>query len=251
MLLPTSIKHAALAAYVCLAMACSQRPAPVSGPGLELQGEPEQYSATIVNSIDDGVERELNVTRIFKSGDLRREEWTEQGAERALIWRLDLGKSYLLDLEQRCYVETEITPNEDLKARNQSTGSGSPSSEAGSAPRGSAGVSRDAVEGEAVDRAFGDGPSAGRVETRRLADQTIDGHPCAVSEQRAIFSDDHVEVTTTFRARDLNGLAIKVETGSINNGVKLIARWRDIRSDLPADAFMVPAGFKKVDKLSR
>lgn len=244
MQLPTSIKLAAVAACVCLAMACSRRPAPVNDPGLEVQGEPEQYSATIVCSVDDGVERELNVTRIAKSGDFRREEWTEQGALRALIWRPDLGKSYLLDLEQRCYVETDITPNDDLKTQNQSTGSRSLSPDAEFATRESAGVSR-----EAVDRAFSDAPSPGRVETRRLADQTFDGHPCAVSEQRAIFTDDDVEVTTTFRARDLNGLAIKVETGSGNNGAKLITRWRDIRIDVPADAFMVPAGFKKIDKL--
>ena len=247
MQLPTSIKLAAVAAYICLAMGCNQRSATVNSPGPELQGEPEQYSATIVCSVDDGVERELNVTRIARSGDLRREEWTEQGAARALIWRLDLGKSYLLDLEQRCYVETDITPNDDLKSQNQLTASRSPSSEAEFAPRGD---SRDAVKGETVDRVVSDAPSPVRVETRRLADQTIDSHPCAVSEQRAIFSDDDVEVTTTFRARDLNGLAIRVETGSTNGNAKLITQWRDIRRDVPDDAFTVPAGFKKIDRLS-
>ncbi|HSO75033.1 MAG TPA: hypothetical protein VLU47_09355, partial [Blastocatellia bacterium] len=99
-----------VAVCVCIAIACHRQPGAVDDPGAEISGEPEQFSAIIVYAVDDGIERELRVTRIFKSGDLRREEWIERGESRASIWRPDLGKAYLLDVEGHCYLESDATP---------------------------------------------------------------------------------------------------------------------------------------------
>jgi hypothetical protein len=244
-----SIKLAAVSICVCLALACNRTPT-TDEPGADIAGEPEQFTAIIVSSIDEGVERELSVTRVFKSGDLTRAEWTEQGEPRALIWRPDLGKSYLLDIGQRCYIETDITPRDVPEAHKESDSLQNRTSE-DSAVRSSASVSREAITGDVVDRAFGDAPAPVSVDTRRLADNMIDGHPCAVTERRAIFVDDRVEVTTTFRARDLNGLAIRVEASSTNSGAKLTTSWRDIRTDVPAEVFIVPFDFRRVEKLSQ
>src|SRR5688572_24821947 len=74
----------------------------------EPAGEPEQYSATVVRTIDDGTTRETSITGEARSGEKRREEWTEQDQNRALIWRPDLGKGFLLDLDRRLFVELDI-----------------------------------------------------------------------------------------------------------------------------------------------
>lgn len=251
-MLLSALNRLALAAVcVSLAMACNSgsEPGDVEVPA----GEPEQYSATVVRSVDDGSERELNVTRIFKSGDLRRQEWTEMGESYALIWRPDLGKLYALDLERRCYVENEMNNTQAaiLPEHEPSAFQSLASEDVTKVPHSSS-SSRDRVDAEAVERALGDAPSADRVETRRLPDKTIDGHSCTVLERRAISFDNHVEVTTTFFARDLGGIAIRVETASgAETGTRLITTWRDIRLNAPADAFVVPSDFRRVDKLSR
>src|SRR6266478_5689512 len=95
---------------VVLTNGCRNRVLPGdSDSNLEPAGEPEQYSATVVRIIEDGTSRETSVSREARSGEKRREEWTEEGQNRALIWRPDLGKSFLLDLDGRAYVEFEIT----------------------------------------------------------------------------------------------------------------------------------------------
>lgn len=254
MQLRTLISLAVATVCVCIAISC-RRPAAVDDPGTELSGEPEQFSATIVHAVDDGVERELSVTRIFKSGNLRREEWIEQGESRALIWRLDLGKTYLLDIEGRCYVESGIAPDiTSDNALNESTVSQNRSPEGELMYQSSASGSRDEIAGELVDRALDHPPSPVHVENRRLSDRTIDGHPCAVFERREVFAGNHSSVTTIFRARDLNGLAIRIETtgpGEASEGAKLITKWLDFRGDVPPDVFTVPADFRRVDKLPR
>jgi hypothetical protein len=248
-----SIRLIALAVCACLAIACQRQPDSIGGhPDTGLAGEPEQFSATVVRSIEDGAERDLSVTRIFKSGDLRREEWIEQSESRAVIWRADLGKSYLLDLDRRLYVESDIRPDSALRPERESTSSERAAAPAESEARSSA-LIPDEVRAEAVERAVGSAPLPVRVESRSLSDRTIDGHPCAVIESRETFAGGHVEVTTCFRARDLRGLAIRIEIGPITgtNGAKLITKWRDILVDVPADAFVVPSDFRKVDKLMR
>jgi hypothetical protein len=248
-----SMRLVALAVCACLAIACHRQPESMGGdPDTGLAGEPEQFSATVVRSLEDGAERDLSVTRIFKSGDLRREEWIEQGESRAVIWRVDLGKSYLLDLDRRLYVESDVRPDSSLRPESESTNSETTAAPAKSEARNSA-LSPDGVRVEAIERAFGSAPLPVRVESRSLSDRTIDGHPCAVIERRETFAGDHVEVTTCFRARDLRGLAIRVEMGPVTgtSGAKLVTKWRDILFDVPADAFVVPSDFRKVDKLTQ
>lgn len=234
-------------------IACRSRPRPDPDAGPVTAGEPDTYSATVVSAIDDGAVREASVTRVARSGELRREEWTEQAGRRALIWRPDEAKVFLLDLDRRMYVEL-ISP---LGAGSK-LGAGRPGTEAGQAIAGDdTGVtrasddSRRAVDPEAVERAVNDAPSPERVETRLLADQTIEDHVCRVSEQRAFFPDGHAELTRTFRAPDLGGLVIRIETSAEprDESVKVIVSRRDIKTDVSPDEFVVPAGFRKVDKL--
>src|SRR5436309_9764236 len=93
-----------------LTYGCRNRVSPSDGDSnVEPAGEPEQYSARVVRIIEDGKSRETSVSREARSGEKHREEWTEEGQNRALIWRPDLGKIFLLDLDGRAYVEFEIT----------------------------------------------------------------------------------------------------------------------------------------------
>jgi hypothetical protein len=166
---------------------------------------------------------------------MRREEWSEQGATRALIWRPDLGKCFLLAPEKQEYIESSLNAVDSLTAPPTSTAT-------------SAG---DLISPESIDRAFSDVPSPTTVETRSLADQVIDNHACQVIEQRRTYADGHVEITVTFHARDLNGLAIREESQSTASSVKVITERRDIRTEVSPDEFAVPARFKRVDKLGR
>src|SRR3981081_3998916 len=82
-----------------LTNACrTSRPPGDAEADAEAAGEPEQYSATVVRTFDDGTTRETTITRESRCGDMHREEWTERDQNRALIWRPDLGKGFLLDL---------------------------------------------------------------------------------------------------------------------------------------------------------
>jgi len=233
-------KLAVAAVCVALAIACNSRSKRASDPA----GEPERYSATVVRSVNDGVERELIIARIFRSGDLWRQEWNESYA---LIWRPDLGKTYELDLARSCYVENETNPQEaNLPAGEQAAEATPDIPDLVDGVRGKAGA-------EAVEQALGDAPSPELIETQQLSNTTVDGYDCEVFERRETFSDNHVVLTTTFRARELGGLAIRVETGPVPGagGTRLIIKLRDIRLDVPAEAFVVPADFRKVDKLPR
>jgi len=226
---------AAATLLISASTGCRSRPQPVADADPGLAGEPENYSATVVRAIDDGAERELSVTRIARSGELRREEWIEQGGARALIWRPDQGKAFLLDLDKRIYAELPLSFNPEGVPETRL-----PSDDA-----------QRAIAPEAIDRILDNAPSPVRVETRLLADQTIDNHLCKVYEQRAIFSDGNAEITKSFRALDLGGLALRIEIMAEpqNGGDKLIISRRDVKPDVSPEEFIVPAEFKKVDKL--
>jgi hypothetical protein len=233
---PTLVR---LAAAVMLLMTsatgCRSRTQPLADVDPGLAGEPENYSATIVRAIDDGAERELSVTRIARSGELRREEWSEQGSRRALILRPDQGKAFLLDLDNQLYTELPLSFSSGGEPETRA-----PSDDADHT-----------VEPEAIERALGNAPSPVRVETRLLADQTVENHLCKVYEQRAVFSDGHAEITKSFRALDLDGLALRIEIAAEpqNGSGKFIISRRDVRPDVSPEEFVVPAGFKKADKL--
>jgi hypothetical protein len=210
--------------------------APIAGNEVELvqQSEPEEYSATIIRTVDAS---EVSVTRIARSGEMRREEWSEQGGARALISRPDMGKAFLLDLDKQIYVEMDSSPNASRQSEiNSSNESTARDDESGVRP-------------DALERAFDDAPLPSRVEARALEDQTIENQSCKVFEQRAIFDDGHIEVTKVFCARDLNNLAIRIEMQS-EGGVKVITERRDVKTKVAPDQFVVPSGFKKVDRLA-
>src|SRR5258708_37858162 len=80
---------------VLLSVGCRNRPRPGEIESEDkLKGEPDRYSATIVRTIDDGARQETTITREARSGEQRREEWTEQSHNCALVWRPYVGKSY-------------------------------------------------------------------------------------------------------------------------------------------------------------
>jgi hypothetical protein len=245
-------------------IACRNRTQPVADAETGPAGEPENYSATVVRAIDDGVEREVSVTRVARSGEMRREDWTEQGGHRALIWRPDQGKAFLLDIDKQTYVELPLSfdmPGEpgarspaaaDRQARSHNASSRNASSrQVAGAAANSSEINADAVGG-----LLGDAPSPVSVEVRALADEAIGNYVCKVSERRAVFSDGHKEVTRTFRAPDLAGLPIRIEiSADPQSGTektiieKTIIMRRDIKTDVSPDEFVIPTGFKKVDKL--
>ena len=205
---------------------------------LEPAGEPDQYSATVSRIVDDGTRREASITREARSGEMRRQEWAEQDGTRALIWRPDLGKCFLVDLNRRVYVELPLIPHaQEL----QSPGADARSSEA-------SGADPDDGAFQAIDRVIDEPLSPVSVESLTLPDEVIEGHLCKVSERRASFGDGHTEVTRLFRAPDLGGLALRVEVAGAGNE-RVITERRQVRTEVPADTFDVPANFRKVDKL--
>jgi hypothetical protein len=214
------------------------RPADVESEP-EPRGEPDHYSTTIVRTTDDGANEETTITREIRSGDQRREEWTEQGHKRALIWRPDLGKSYLLDLDRRVYVEIAVIA---VIAGKQNLHDDSHLQE-----RASAGSTNGFVQ--MVDRGLDDAASPDREERRTLADSEIAGHSCKVYEHRVTFPDGHTEITRMFRATDLAGLALRAESETEPATVRVITERKDVSLDVELDLFTVPANFKKVDKL--
>jgi len=215
--------------------ACKKRAA--DGRDILPVGEPDRYAATVVRIIDDGAKQEVNITREFRAGDMRREEWNEQGRNRALICGLNLENGILLDLDAETYVELEKAVD--------ATASG-PTNRFGGLQKQKPEAA--ALEGgtlQAIDRAFDEVRSPDRVETRMLASEVIDGHRCSVYEQRSFFPDSRTEVTKSWRADDLSGLALRIENTAEPGGVKVITERRDVRTDIPADAFVVPPNYKK------
>jgi hypothetical protein len=175
---------------------------------------------------------------------MRREEWSEQGSTRALISRPDIGKAFLLDLDKKIYVELDLSSGVAGRSSNESTARDDKAGGRPSAPE------PRAPEPSALERAIDDAPSPSRIEAQALADQTIENRSCKVIEQRAIFDDGHIEITRVFCARDLNDLAVRIEMQS-EGGVKVITERRDVKTTVAPDQFVVPEGFKKVEKLAQ
>lgn len=210
---------------------------------VEQAGEPEQYSATVVRTVHAGTTSEISVTREARSGEKRRQEWTEQDQNRALIWRPDLGKSFLLDLDRRVYVEMEITAHHVPESEAGASATDVSSSRNAHGPY----VGNSAVH--VVDQSLDDEQSPAGVETRILSPVVIDGHSCRVYEQRTTFIDGHTEITRRFRADDLGGLALRIESESEGGAVKVTTERRDVGIEVAPDAFAVPADFKRIGSL--
>ena len=184
--------------------------------------------------------RETSASSVARRGDWRREQWTEAGGARAVILRPDLGKGYLLDLNDRLYVEFDFAASPAASPPTDGARE--------TAARASESEAPAAINVGEVDRALSDAPAPVQDETRVLADQTLQDHTCQVIEERATFADGRVEVTRSHRARDLAGLPLLIEVESAS-GARLTIERRDIRLDVANDDFAVPAGFRKVDRL--
>jgi hypothetical protein len=236
----------ALAMSMMLSSGCRNRTQPGEGDGgVKPAGEPEQYSATVIRIVEDGTRRETSVTREARSGEKRREEWTEEGKERALIWRPDIGKAFLLDLARRTYLEIDIAAAQPSESRGETREPHGPSNVKGG---GRIGAADSTVQ--AIDQYFDDAQPPIRVETETLSPSVIDGHACVVSRRRAVFPDGHTETTTRFQATDLSGLLLRIESGTEQGSARMITERRDVRSAVAPDAFDVPAGFTRVQKLT-
>ena len=226
---------------VLIAGACHHRQSETSNVDVGASGQPFEYSATIIRTIEDGSDHPPTITREICSGDKRREDWTEDGHNHGVIWRPDLGKAFLLDLDQRLYVEIDLiqaankpnneTNKENLREHDEAKNN-----------------STDALV-QMVDRAIDDSPMPDEVQTRLLRTETIDAYTCKVYERRSSLPDGHIEIVRTFRASDLAGLALKIETESEPATSKVTTLRTEVRLDVSPDAFIVPPDFKKVEKL--
>jgi len=223
--------------------ACRRQRMPDRENVQEETGEPDQYSATIIHTIDDGTTRMAIITREARSGDMRRQEWTEGDQNRALIWRPDTGKNFLLDLERRVYVELEIGAVR-LGQLDE-----------GGAKSGARSIVRNPDESNAaesalqrIDRYVDDSPSPTSIEIQNLPTVVIDGYQCRVFEQRASFPDGHTEVTKRFRAVDLAGLILRIESVAGDGSAKVRTERKDVRIEVAPDAFVVPSDFKRIER---
>ena len=225
---------------VALTIGCRKPQPPAAGEAdVEQTGEPEQYSATVICTTTDGATTETRLTRVARSGEKWREEWTEKDQKRALILRPDLGKSFLLDLDRRLYVELEITAHQ-MGASAQATGK-----------RGA--VSSAQSDGDsrlqAIDHYFDETQSPAQVETRMLPPVVIDSHRCRVYEQRTVFVDGHTEITRRYRADDLAGLPLRIDCESEGGGIRVTIERRDVRLQAGTESFVVPEDFQRIDRL--
>jgi hypothetical protein len=171
-----------------------------------------------------------------------REDWVENGEQRALIIRPDVGESYLLFPDRGEYVVEKVegdgrsasaSATAQIQAENETGGSKQPDS-------------RLFVDPIAIERDLS--PPATTSNTNlTLPDAKVDGHSCRVSERRAIISDGTTEITRTYKASDLAGLPIRIESESEgkNGRVRVVTENRDIQLDVPPTLFDIPGGFKR------
>jgi hypothetical protein len=194
-------------------------------------GEPKQYSATVVRTVEDETGTTTSITTVARWGDWLREEWQESGETLVAILRPDLGKRFLLLVNRRVYIESDIDP-------------------AASALRRQAGaVSQRADDPAEWDRLLTADPAPVKVETVELPDEIIENYRCAVLEQRASYADGHTEFTKVFRALQLEGLAVRTESES--GGVRVVTQRRGIKTDVNLNLFSVPEDFTRVESARR
>jgi hypothetical protein len=237
-----------VAPAMALAVACRHNAKP---PALEAtlapSGEPDTYTATIVRSIEDGEHHIVTETQVARSGDMRREEWTEKDERLALITRFDSGKSFLLNLSKQTYIETDLAGNATETSKAKSANEVQHSDDA-EKPRSDTG-SQSSAMGFVEDR-FAEEPTS--LENRVLPDEYLANQLCKVVEKRASFADGRTEVTKIFRAENLSKLAIRTENESFSSTqrVKVVTEWRELKLEAAADNFVVPANFKKLQSFS-
>ena len=186
---------------------------------------PPAWSATVIKLVNG---EETESTRTFRSGSRLREEWVTQGQRWAQIWLPELNTSYLLSLDQQFYYEQRV---DEVPAPDET-----PNKES-------------ALEAPSIERHFEERSTPLTTETHDLEDQTIQGYICAVRETKLTFAGGQVELTRSFRARDLNGLTIRTENRGIrqSEATEVITELREISLDVPEHVFTVPTEYKKGD----
>src|SRR5262245_34210527 len=229
---------------ICLSATGCRRTAPAEQDPQRVLGDgPEQYSALVVRTIEQGGSKDVVESRITVFGQMTREDWTEHGEKRALIVRPDLGESYLLFLDKSEFVVQRL----DAGARLSSAGSASPQqSDAGSdlqrGDRSEATLDPIRIENDLSLSAPPEG-----VSNIALPNATIDNHPCKAFERRAIIPGGTTEITRTYKATDLSGMTIRTESESDGNGgqLRVITERRDIQIGVSPALFDIPAGFSR------
>jgi hypothetical protein len=178
----------------------------------------------------------------------------EDGVRRALIMRPDLGMTYVLSMDKRTYTDASTGADSNAVSSAAKAASSSklaqpePPPAGATSPNDQAGPSQRSVQnGESADWPVEDAAQASRTENHRLPDQVIDTHRCEVTEQVCYFPDGHIERIKTYRAPDLEGLALRVESQSETGADtwQVITERRDVRLDVAADEFSVPSDFKR------
>jgi len=202
----------------------------------------------VVRTIEDGERREVEETRVAVAGEMTRQEWSYLGERRVLISRPDRGKSYLLAPDKKEYVESAIYPE---APGNEGLPGGGASKQKELSEQGSGDKIPVGADADPLDGLFATAPAPTQGSDSQLPGQTVEGHLCKVWEHRVSFPEGHSEVTRTFRASDLSGLAIRIETESIDGGrnVRVTTERRDVRTKVSPDEFAVPPGFNRVDAL--
>jgi hypothetical protein len=245
-----------LAIFIAAAGSACNRKAPSqseadSGP----HGEPDRYSARIVRSIDDGKTTVVSVSAFSRFGISTREDWTEGSLKRALICRPDLGKSFLLDLDRRLFAEIALGSqpgrvDAGIPAPASATKQLSPD-DIGTSDSGS----RDqrAIDPESLDLSFNEADDSSSVVQRTTGDEVVAGYRCRVEERRVVYSNGRSETTRWFRATELDGLALRIEseTQSESRHVRVTTERTEISTDVSPDIFSVPSDFRKVTNLSQ
>ena len=212
----------------------------------QAQAEPFEYTAEVVHTVEVDGQTNVTVSRIARSGALFREEWTQGGEKLATILRPDIGKSFFLWISRKEYSEVQLGD----AAAATSEFSGVETDQNGSSSTPVQRMNSKSIEDQDLPRsrgAFEGVVSPTSTETRRLADETIDGHPCSVWEETLIFSIGHTEVTRVYRAADLRGLAVRLqnETTGQAGTTRVTTGRRNISTEVSADEFVVPVGYRK------
>ena len=243
-----------LTAYMVTAIGCLRRGQPglsgQSGPG----HGPEQYTARIVRTVEqDGAQHTVEY-RIAVFGQMVREDWVENGEQRSLIVRPDVGEAYQLFPDRGEYL-VETAGGGGLSATGSPATGRPATSNPTSATQASSGKSLSKQEDTdvlvdpiAIESDLSPATTtADNITDLALPDAKVDGHPCRVTERRAITSDGTTEIVRTYKATDLEGLSIKTESESEgkNGRVRVVTETQDIQRGVPQSAFDVPSGFRR------
>jgi hypothetical protein len=230
---------------ICLCAIGCRRTAPAALDSQQNLGEgPEQYSALVVRTVEQDGGKDTVESRITVSGQMIREDWAEHGEKRALIVRPDLGESYLLFLDKGEYVvqaldrDTQFFGSGGSRSAHQGdAGSELPAGDSSEAP----------LDPIAIESDLSPSALPGGISNIALPDATIDNHPCKAFERRAVLPSGTTEITRTYKAIDLSGMTIRIESESDGKGghFRVITERRDIQIGVSPALFDIAAGLRR------